>query len=274
MIAPIRILGRDSYIYNDIFEGFIMAILKKLPAVAVAFISAQYLISNSAWAFELTFFPPETFSPDTAAMDAALGVTGFEIEDFEDVDLIPGLSITYSGSIPDTTVTTLPNLQEGFADIWDGKHTVSNIADNTIKSRTVCVDCVSLTTFNFDGGVTSVGLGLSGFQSLSSPTFPHTDHLLLINGMPLTDTLEVLGGENFVPDIVNRNTYLRIDASPGELIESIGFQNISNSPADILEFDHLAVRRGSLSVPEPTSIMTLLATGVMMASRILRRRKS
>jgi hypothetical protein len=227
---------------------------------------------NSAQAVSITFFPPTAFSSNPTILNQNVGITGYTIEDFEDTTLIPGLSINLSGDIPNTTFTTLPNLSVPLAATWDGNHTLTNIPDNINKSLAVCLACAKLTTFNFSTGVTSVGIGLSGFQSLNPPPLipgdvARTNHRLFVNGTAITSTIESLGGVNWIPSSFGRNAYLRIDAEPGELVTSIGFENITNSISnnDVLEFDHLAI--GSVaqppkSVPEPSNISGLGLLGL------------
>jgi hypothetical protein len=120
-----------------------------------------------------------------------------------------------------------------------------------------------------------VGIGLSGFQSLnpppSAPDNPITDHRLLINGIPFSQTIEQLAGVNWKSANFQRNAYLRIDALQGESISSIGFENITAVPSteDVLEFDHLAIKsvaQPPQSVPEPSNILGLGLLGLGLAA--------
>ena len=82
----------------------------------------------------VTAFAPSTW-PRT---DAALGVTGFIIEDFEDAALVPGLQAQVSGGTADYgPIETLPHAFDPSADdpnagkvlvagIWDGTHVLMN----------------------------------------------------------------------------------------------------------------------------------------------------
>lgn len=227
---------------------------------------------NSAQAVSITFFPSTVFSSNPTILNQNVGITGYTIEDFEDKTLIPDLSINLSGDVPNTTITTLPNLSLPFASPWDGSHTLTNTPDNTGISLTVCTACAKLTTLNFSKGVESVGIGLSGFQSVNPPgNPPRTDHRLFINGTALTGTIESLAGVNWISSAFGRNSYLRIDASPSEIITSIGFENITNSITnnDILEFDHLAIKsvaQPPKSVPEPSNIFGLGLLGLGLAA--------
>lgn len=164
----------------------------------------------------------------------------------------------------------MPNLSVPLAATWDGNHTLTNIPDNINKSLAVCIACAKLTTFNFSNSVTSVGIGLSGFQSLNPPPLipgdvARTNHRLFINGTALASTIESLGGFNWISSSFGRNTYLRIDAEPGEFITSIGFENITNSISnnDVLEFDYLAIKTSqTLPIPEPSTILGIVTLGL------------
>jgi hypothetical protein len=212
-------------------------------------------------------------------MDASLGITGYTIDTFESTPLIPGLSITYSGHVPTTTVTSLANLLDVgpcsplSAGPWDGTHVATNVVSNTFPVCTAApADAATLTTFSYAPGTTSLGIGLANFQSLSSPAFPVTNHELFINGVDM-GVLEALAGAAWTPGI-SLNSYLRIDATSGT-ITSVGFENLDiSSTEDFLVFDHLAVAPSStVPTPEPTSI-ALLGSGLLLAARKIRSRKS
>ena len=81
--------------------------------------------------------------------------------------------------------------------------------------------------------------------------FPVTDHRLYINGVAVAGTLESLGGANWQGRRLDRNAYIRIDADVGDVITSVGFENITTPLGgnDWLEFDHLAFQ----AIPEPSS---------------------
>lgn len=193
-------------------------------------------------------FAPTVYSSDTAAMDATLGITGYAIEDFGDTTLIDGLS--YSLSDPDAgPFTSLPNVynasgQQGFQnDHWDNTFVLNNSSNNTFGG----VRSYAL-TFHIAGGTTSLGVGLGSFQSTTPPSeqYPITNHELFINGVSYGE-LESLPGWD--PGL-GKNAYLRIDATGGDIINSVTFRNISNSVSglDLLYFDHVAVS----AIPEPT----------------------
>ncbi|NCS37720.1 MAG: PEP-CTERM sorting domain-containing protein [Microcystis aeruginosa BS13-10] len=232
---------------------------------------------NSAQAVSITFFPSTVFSSDPTILNQNVGITGYTIEDFEDKTLIPGLSITYSGGVSTSTITSLPDLSNQVSQSWDGQHTLFNIPSNQLSNSVFCpsTECAKLTTLNFSNSIISVGIGLSGFQSLnpppSAPDNPITDHRLLINGIPFSQTIEQLAGVNWKSANFQRNAYLRIDALQGESISSIGFENITAVPSteDVLEFDHLAIKsvaQPPKSVPEPSNIFSLGLVGLGLAA--------
>lgn len=69
--------------------------------------------------------------------------------------------------------------------------------------------------------------------------------------------LQTLAGPNLSPGL-DRNTYLRIDGTNGDVIQSVGFANISGSTVDLLIFDHVAFA----PVPEPSAlVMCLIVAG-------------
>ncbi|NCR90962.1 MAG: PEP-CTERM sorting domain-containing protein [Microcystis aeruginosa G11-01] len=232
---------------------------------------------NSAQAVSITFFPSTVFSSDPTILNQNVGITGYTIEDFEDKTLIPGLSITYSGGVSTSTITSLPDLSNQVSQSWDGQHTLFNIPSNQLSNSVFCpsTECAKLTTLNFSNSIISVGIGLSGFQSLnpppSAPDNPITDHRLLINGIPFSQTIEQLAGVNWKSANFQRNAYLRIDALQGESISSIGFENITAVPSteDVLEFDHLAIKsvaQPPQSVPEPSNVFGLGLLGLGLAA--------
>ena len=114
---------------------------------------------NSAQAVSITFFPSTVFSSDPTILNQNVGITGYTIEDFEDKTLIPGLSITYSGGVSTSTITSLPNLSNTYSQIWDGQHTLFNIPSNQLSNSVFCpsTECAKLTTLNFSSSIISVG---------------------------------------------------------------------------------------------------------------------
>jgi PEP-CTERM motif len=242
-------------------------------------------LAEQATGESIVSFPGSDYNSNTALMDQTLGVTGYTIEGFESTTLIPGLSIGLSGfnnGAPNETLTTLPQLynpvNDGFlSNTWDGTYAVNNTPNNgTVGSYGGNPPVAMTTTFSFAGGASSVGIGLANFQSATpSPTnpFPVTDHTLYINGVAQPGTLESIVGSDWTAGIDFRNAYIRIDAGPGETIDSIGFGNITTiengAVGDFLVFDHLSVLS---SVPEPGSLAILGSGGAAALGFLLLRR--
>ena len=163
------------------------------------------LISESCQAgFVVTSFAGSSNSANTVAMDAALGISGYTIEDFEDTVLISGLTISFEGLIPENkSYTSLPKTFDSAGDsqtannFWDGTKVLTN-AGNGLNGPFL-PSAATNTTFALATGAPVVGIGLANFQSaLSSPTnpFPVTDHTLFVNGQNL-GTVESLAGVNW-----------------------------------------------------------------------------
>lgn len=258
-------------------------------SLAVLLAIALFLsVEPARAAIVVTVFPVSSYDADTAAMDAALGITGYTVEGFETLNpFAGGLSVTFSGFVgsgnipsgtPDRTITSLPNLFDatnvvGHGDnTWDGTHALVNSSggDNVFDTLADAnPPTATLTTFAVAGGTTSFGVGLANFQPLGSPVAPITDHDLFVNGVSF-GTIESLGGGQFSGGL-ERNAYVRIDATGGEVIMSVGFRNNGGPVADKLIFDHVAF--GPAAVPEPASAITL-AVGAAGLAAVRRGRRA
>ena len=193
-------------------------------------------------------------------------INGHTIEDFEDTSLIDGLTITWGGSFetfntsvagsvsvsgslpkifdPTNTATDCPvvNGCPFNNNVWDGQHALTN---GGFDSATPTVDdansfnflFASLVEFSFDSPLTGVGIGLSNFQTNL------TTHSMFVNGVNvgLVESLST-----WVSGVNVRNSYVYFQATEGDTISSIAFQN--NEPTDGLVFDKLAISK----VPEPS----------------------
>jgi PEP-CTERM motif len=209
-------------------------------------------------------------------------------ENFGSTTLNPGLSITLQGGVfpSSQTYSSLPQLFDPtkvaggdfdgpfLNNTWGSTYMVTNFGydaskpsgQNWINSWGPGIsDEASQITFNFSQGVTSVGIGLSNFQSTNpaAPDFPITNHLLLINSVALSEDLETLAGANWSPGIDVRNGYLIVTATAGTVIHSLGFEDINPSPSgfdDGLNFGALGYT--AAAIPEPNSLI-LLGAGVL-----------
>ncbi len=220
----------------------------------------------------LNWFDGSAYSTNTAQMNTNLGISGYLIESFEDTTLIDGLS--YSLTNPNAgTFTALPNTYVADSNTpgdtdWSGNHVLLGNSNNAFPNEGTRVNEV---TFHAAGGVSSFGVALSSFQSNSSPSTqsPITDHRLFVNGIEL-GIVESLAGANFSPGL-NRNAYLRIDGTNGDLVQSVGFANIGGSTTDLLIFDHVAF--ASAAVPEPSSFAFLACIGAVIGGFFANRRR-
>lgn len=238
--------------------------MRSTRLAAFAFMVIPAAIHVAAAAPILTFFPNTAYNPNTAVMDATLGTTGRLTDNFETTTLLPGLTIVLSGGVATTTESTLPALFNGDSfssftanQFWDGTHTASNAIGNLPNSVTNPTNLGNLITFMYAPGTLSFGIGLSNFQSTSTPPsqFPLTNHELFVNGVDL-GVLETLAGSNWSPGLV-RNAYLRIDDNTP--ITSVAFESLLQPPSqqDFLMFDHLTVAASATSVPEPSTFLLL-----------------
>lgn len=189
-------------------------------------------------------------------------VAGMTVEDFEDVNLIPGLTIRISGGITTpamwtgtmprvwnpATATSCCTLGGPFpANTWDGSYALCNGGFGT-GSTGVSPHTGNYWDFSFADSVcfllaqpaTEFGVGLSNFQSLGGPT-PITNHELIVNGVSrgLLETL--LPG--YAPGVNVRFRYLKIAATGADVIQSVCIQSVTN--LDGLVFDKLAVSAGA-----------------------------
>jgi hypothetical protein len=198
-------------------------------------------------------------------MDAALGVSGYTILNFESTALLPGFSIDLTDGVPATTSTSLPNLFDQTVSgsltdnsVWDGSHGTINTTTNTLSNCNNPANLSLRMTLNFGPGATSVGVGFGNFQSLSSPAFPITNHELFVNGVD-QGVLETLAGAAWTAGLA-RNAYLRIDGTGGTTISSVAIQNLVAT--DFLVIDHVAIQaEATPEVPEPSTYGFTLAGG-------------
>lgn len=228
-----------------------IAILTILGTIA----SIQY----RADAFRITTFSPINFS------DEAVGISEFIIEDFEDLELISGLTIEWNSPNLEA-VNTLPELynpsDQGFINnAWDGNYTLNNTQQKPYRSQSIS----QITTFRFTNQQNSVGFGISNLQFGGAQLLINEE--LEINFSDFRDY-----GDLAVFSRDNKNVYIRIDADVNESLKSIG---IRGGSGDFLTFDRLALGNGQ-SVPEPLTILgsaTALAFGTAFKYKVKKAHK-
>ncbi len=210
------------------------------------------IVRVPAEAYVISGFGPSSYTADTVAMDTALRVSGYVIEDFEDADLVPRLSVeyTHTGLGP---MTSLPGLLDsdpvffrrdfpGHA--WDGSHIMYTVQP---------ADTVSALVVRVSGGARSFGIALSDYH-------PDTQ-LWAINGQVVGTVGQIA---NFFATDTGRNGYLRLDISPGDApIESVTFFHAAFGES--LEYDHIAFLPEPIPepIPEP-EIAAVIASGFLI----------
>ena len=223
------------------------------------------------------------------ASDATLGVSGYTIENFEDSALANGLSVSrLNGAVGnfgpstllpaasvfdpltdnDTDVANPANSIQAFRrGVWDGGHVLINNPGPAFYHWYGDSANWKDLQFDFGRGASSVGFSLQQMDL-------HGNRLL-VNGVELIgDLLGLLGAENEFQAATegpfsfnSRNGYLRIDATAGDVIHSITFDN---NAGDGFAVDHLAFMPVPSTVPVPGSLVLL--GSALVALRTVRRR--
>jgi len=238
-----------------------------VPAAVVMF--ATIATPSPVFGLHVQLFAPETYSENTAAMDAALGIQELTIEDFEDVNLVSGLQVSTStpNSGPRVALPQVYLDGSGFftGNSWAGPGALVNTTDNVIWCSPARCDLSGIaarTTFTV-GGVKRFGVGLGNLQG------ELRDHAVSVNGVEVVPRLESLAG--FVSGINGRNGYLVISADPGESIDSVSIEVRANGTSepvccdngDGLVFDHVA-----FGDPAELSSLTLSSAVVAGCKRV------
>ncbi|MFN7950383.1 MAG: hypothetical protein U0610_01565 [bacterium] len=183
-----------------------------------------------------------------AAADCALGLPGARrVEDFEDVDLISGLTVAWTSPAGDAgPATTLPATFDPVDDTfgvafldgtWDGTHGLLNTRDNASH------------TYADSGNWGDVELGFAPPVAAAGFSVAQLDQEadLLVNGV-LVGGLSALSG---LPTASGHVGYLRFDTSGPETLASIRVENRGFTPGafsgDGVLFDHVVIAGGLLS---------------------------
>ena len=210
--------------------------------IALAAIFAAGLGTTEA-AYTFADFGASAYNADTATMDAALGVAGYQVEDFEDTTLHPDLTLT--GWTPGGSFD--PN-QNNAGEAWDGNRVFSFYAVNDANPGAL--------NFIVAGGAASVGFALSSWHYPNlDANDPQRPNRLRINGGAWID----IDNTNFPNlDIVGngRAGYLRIDQGAGDA--PITVLELSDPGDESLRIDHVTWN----PVPEPSTFV-LAALGLM-----------
>lgn len=213
--------------------------------------------SLASAAFTVTSFDRNLWG----ASDATLGVNGYTIEDFEDVNLVSGLQVSVAspnGNLAQTS--TLPNTFTPSDDLfgnaftlggggaWDGQHGILNTRTNQTFNYS---DSGSwgVVTFHFTAGATSIGFSVQQMDR---------DAFLVVNGNSIGTVFSL--APNFTGSN-GRQGYLRLDASGSDVIQSVAIRDAFGG-GDGYMFDHVAFN----AVPEPASL-TALGLGALALFR-------
>lgn len=248
------------------------------PRAALAVVVSGVMGSAQA-GFSVTTFGAGQWG----ASDATLGVSGYTIENFEDTTLANGLTVSRlngaSGNFSALSVLPANSVFDPLSDndtnvanpsqsiqafrrgVWDGSHVLINHPGPASYHWYSDSGNWKDLQFDFQGGATSVGFSLQQID--------HAGNRLLVNGsvVVVADLLAALGAESEFQaasegpfSFNSRNGYLRIDATGGDVINSITLDNVSG---DGFAVDHLAFQSvvTASPVPEPASA-ALLAVGL------------
>lgn len=227
--------------------------------------SAMALLPAAATAATFSVFGPGVFSNDTAAMDAALGITGYRIEDFEDVTMLPDLTVRQdfrNGAPPSVMSGALPRVQASGAvqAPWDGSRFLTSYFNN--KNQGAAQQAATV-TFSFDPS-SAFGLGLSGFGA-------DTLHDITVVEDQMSQQVLLQSLTGFVASDTGHNGYVVITAAPDAVLTSVSFSFRTPLPSgaeDYVTFDRLALN----PAPVPLSgTLPFLAIGLSCFAAMRRR---
>ncbi len=230
--------------------------------------------ARNATALTYVLYSPSTFTTNTPALNAALGIAGLTYNDFQVNALVGGLNVSTTNPASGPT-TVLANIYNQAAEgvftnnLWAGGTGLVNTVNNGLWCCGGPTGQIATAITLTMPPSTVVGFGMGNFQS------DVVDHAVFVNGQaqPLIPVIGNLPG--FVSVINGLNGYLVITAGPGETIASVTIQqyvkgtltvpadNISST--DGLIFSHVAFGSPSTgtstSVPLPNWALVALATG-------------
>ncbi len=208
--------------------------------IITCFLSLFILLSPAYSDLVITSFDPTvvfsgTGASEQADMDAALGITGYTIEDFEDSTLVDGFKFGPEGVTPSSDTTGLGNPNNPFTQaVWDGN--VSFLFDSQIGPS----------VFQFNNAA-SVGIGVGDIE---------TNIRMFVNGNDFGLIRDFLNYNRTSDN--NREIYIRVDANSGDVINTVTFVSDlqGGNGGDGLFIDHVAFLESS--VPEPSTWLGLI----------------
>lgn len=222
------------------------------------------------------------------ASDSTLGLTGYVIEDFEDAVLADGLKISrLNGASGNFAASTALPANSVFDPLTDNDTDAANPANSIQAFRRGRWDGEQVLInhpgpasyhwygdsgnwkdlqFDFAPGASSVGFSIAQMDLHGNQ--------LLVNGILLSDDLLGLLGTDSETQFVtagpfsfnSRHGYLRIDATAGDTIQTITFDN---ALGDGVAIDHLAFKIAPAPIPLPPALGLLVAG--LLALRVRRR---
>jgi hypothetical protein len=213
------------------------------------------------------------------ASDATLGISGYTIENFEDITLAPGLYVarpvgtagtfTATNTLPATSVFNpatdpAPLVKAFLQGVWDGANVIVNHPGPGVSGGSDWYnDAANFRDleFSFDPGTVSVGFSLQQLERSG-------DHLL-VNGVEIISNLFTTMGNGTDASqafpFASRNGYIRIDATGGDTIATI---RLTTNSGDGFAVDHLAFN--TVAAPEPGAL-GLLGLGITLLAARRRR---
>jgi hypothetical protein len=186
--------------------------------------------------------------------DEALGVSGFAVEDFEDVGLAAGLQIEVQGLTggygPSSTLPTIfrPALDDPWGSAfvggeWDGQACLLNTHTNGTNIYSNASHWTTVTTFHFEHGASAVGFSLQQMQLATQ---------LIVDGQSVGSLLDLAG----LSVSSGRVGFVLIESDA--LIHSIGLESLN---PDGFTVDHLVF------VPAPAAGVFLVLPAVFRRRR-------
>jgi len=249
IIPESRQAVETSIVKNKIFP-------RSLRAAAAAWLWMLSLVLPANAGITVTGFGPASWG----APDTTLGIAGYVIEDFEDTNLAPHLTIGWetqaANRAPSTTLPALfdpANDPFGTAFLtpasgrWDGSCGLINTHDNQSHDYWDVAHWGDV-VLHFDPGMKSVGFSLMQVDQEVRLIINNTD----LGGLTALAGLAING---------SRIGYVRLDATGTDTISSIRLANGRSGFNDGFVLDHLAYSTTGLP-PENPSVAIALHAGI------------